>query len=159
LGTGRRSRPGRARWRLLRRSLRRILTERSTPGRLGWAVAVGVFIAVTPLYGLHTLMGIGAASAFGLNRPLTLLATTFPLPFLQPALALGGLQIGAVTLTGEFLPVSLDTLHEHSFWSFSVLWTVGTVILGTLLGAPLGLLTVVMAKRYRRDRTRADPLG
>ncbi len=102
-------------------------------------------------------MGIGAASAFRLNRALTLLATTFPLPIFQPALALGGLQIGAVTLTGEFLPVSLDTLHEHDLWAFGALWTVGTVILGTLLGAPLGLATVVMAKRFRqRSETATD---
>ena len=52
--------------------------------------------------------------------------------------------------------MSLDTLHEHDLWSVGALWFVGTLILGTLLAAPLGLATVVMAKRYRRGEARSD---
>ncbi len=141
----------------LRRTLKRILTEQSSPARLGWAVGVGVFIAVTPLYGLHLIMAVTAATAFGLNRTLTVLASNFPLPIFQPALALGGLQLGAATLTGEFLPISLETLYELDLWQVGAQWTVGTLMLGSLLGTPLGVATVVTARYYRRRRV--QPVG
>jgi uncharacterized protein (DUF2062 family) len=138
-----------SRW---RRALQQLLTERSSPAELGVAVAVGVFIAVTPLYGLHLAMALVAATLFRLNRSVTILATNFPLPIFQPLLALGGLQIGAFMMAGEFLPVSMETIASLDIRTVVVEWLVGTAILGGALGGVLGLVTfLAVARRRRRE--------
>lgn len=52
--------------------LREILSIKDSPHRLAMAFAVGVFIGMSPLLGLHTVLGIAAAWLFNLNRIVTI---------------------------------------------------------------------------------------
>ncbi len=45
---------------------------KETPHRLSLAFAVGVFIGMSPLFGLHTVLGIAVAYLFRLNKFVTL---------------------------------------------------------------------------------------
>src|SRR5439155_1124216 len=60
----------------LRSWLRFALHTDDTPPRAALAFALGVFIAWTPLLGLHTVLALGLAFALGLNR-VAVLAGTF----------------------------------------------------------------------------------
>ncbi|HWR58910.1 MAG TPA: DUF2062 domain-containing protein [Thermodesulfovibrionales bacterium] len=57
----------------LRDKLRLILTVKETPHRLSMAFASGIFIGMSPLLGLHTILGIVVAYIFKLNRFVTLM--------------------------------------------------------------------------------------
>ena len=54
--------------RKFRHYLRRLLALDDTPERIALAFAVGVFLAFSPLLGLHTVLGLAIAFLFGLNR-------------------------------------------------------------------------------------------
>jgi uncharacterized protein len=47
---------------------RRLLLFDETPERLALAFALGVFLSLTPLVGLHLVLGLAFAVLFGLNR-------------------------------------------------------------------------------------------
>ncbi len=53
--------------------LRRLLALVGTPERVAFAFAVGVFLAFSPLLGLHAILGLTIAFAFGLNRAAVLI--------------------------------------------------------------------------------------
>jgi uncharacterized protein len=48
--------------------VRRLFALEDTPERIALGFAVGVFISFSPLLGLHTVIGVLVAAAFGLNR-------------------------------------------------------------------------------------------
>lgn len=52
---------------------RRLHSLDDTPERIALAFAFGVFLAFSPLLGLHTLLGLTIAFIFGLNRVAVLL--------------------------------------------------------------------------------------
>ncbi|HEY3358504.1 MAG TPA: DUF2062 domain-containing protein, partial [Polyangia bacterium] len=143
-------------WRArVRAAVARVLHENATPARLGWSVGLGVFIACTPLYGLQTLLALGAAWLLRLNRVATLTAAQITMPPLAPLFIFGAVQIGAWLLHGRFLVIGLADFRGPGAVALgrSLLgaWVLGGVVLGAALGALLGLATAGVVRARRRD--------
>jgi uncharacterized protein (DUF2062 family)/2-polyprenyl-3-methyl-5-hydroxy-6-metoxy-1,4-benzoquinol methylase len=147
-------------WSLLDSIRQRLLYERSSPARLGWAVTVGVIIGTTPLYGFHLALSLVLATIFGLNRTITYLAANLPTPAFAPLIALGSIQLGALVARGEFLPLTLEAARQLDPWDAGKLYLGGSLVLGALLGAPLGIATAITVASYRRRHPLApDPFA
>jgi uncharacterized protein (DUF2062 family) len=85
--------------RKMRSFLRRLLALDDTPERIAGAFALGVFLAFSPLLGLHAFLGIALSFLFGLNRLAVLMGLIINNPWtLVPIYAagtyLGGLLVG-----------------------------------------------------------------
>ena len=61
--------------RTLREQFRSIWLSHTSPRKLALALALGVFLGASPLWGLHTLLAIAMSFLFGLNKPATLFGT------------------------------------------------------------------------------------
>src|SRR2546427_3036972 len=64
--------------------LRAVLHLDDAPSRIALALAVGVFISCTPFYGLQTLLSLGIATLFRLNKVATITGTWLNLPWFAP---------------------------------------------------------------------------
>jgi hypothetical protein len=124
----------------LKHWLRIFLHTDDTPSRAALAFAIGVFIAWTPVLGLHTLLALGVAFLFGLNRVAMLTGTFVNNPWTIVPIYSSSAWIGSL-LTGT--DAGLPRLHEQTSWeSFSsfivqvrpwiVPMTTGTLVLGSL---------------------------
>jgi uncharacterized protein (DUF2062 family) len=60
----------------LRKLFRWLLTLRGSPESIGLGVAIGIFVACSPLLGIHLVMAVVLATLLGANRPAAL-ATSF----------------------------------------------------------------------------------
>jgi uncharacterized protein (DUF2062 family) len=81
------------------RFLRRLFALNDTPERVARAFALGVFLAFSPLLGLHAFLGLIIAFFFGLNRLALLLGVFINnpwtlVPIYTAGTFLGGLLIG-----------------------------------------------------------------
>jgi uncharacterized protein len=79
--------------------LRRLLALDDTPERIALAFAVGVFLAFSPLLGLHTVLGVAVSLLFGLNRVAVLLGVFVNnpwtlVPIYAAATYVGGAVVG-----------------------------------------------------------------
>lgn len=136
----------------------KIATERTTPARVGAAVAVGVFVGVSPFYGLHLAMCLVLATLLGLNRVITYLAAHVSVPWIAPFLIFATVQCGSFLLTGGFLKLTINDLGHIDPWDFGKAWLLGWLALGTCLGLVLGALAWALTKRYRKTHPLAqDP--
>lgn len=125
--------------------LRPLLHLEDDPWRIALSLAVGVFISVTPFWGLQTMLSLILAAAFRLNKAATLAGTWINLPWFAPFVYAGALALG-----GALAP------QLSGLGGMSVALLIGTTILG--LGA--GAVTYVVALsvlRRRRPRHREDP--
>lgn len=136
----------------LRRLLERVLREHSTPRRLGAAVATGIFIGCSPLYGLHAYIGIAVALPLRLNKVAVVLGTQISTPPLVFPLTFCSIQIGSLITTGHFLgseltaQLSWDNMPRLAA-TFALLWAVGGVVTGAVLGGIAYLITVAFRRR------------
>jgi uncharacterized protein (DUF2062 family) len=134
----------------LRLWLDQLLHTHDTPQRTAAAYAVGVFFGFSPFLGLHTVLGLIVAFAFGLNRVAVLLGVYSNLPWILPAYYTVATMVGATLLRYDLPPRMLvnlrDSLANDSWSQFGhvartlapLLWAYG---LGSTIGA-IGLAVV-----------------
>lgn len=134
----------------LRAKIREALHLEETPQRTAVAFALGVFIAFTPTYGLHTASVVFLAWALRLNFPAIMVGSLINNPWTVVPI------LGATMWTGFFLlgiqdipdvswsHLSITTLYE-TVLPFLLPFTLGALtlsILGALLAYPLGLILI-----------------
>lgn len=139
--------PRRARW--LRRLYMTLRTEHTTPGKIGLAVGVGVFVGCSPFWGLHLAMAFVAATFLRLNRVLVYAATNLANPLTAPPLIFAEIQVGHRLLRGQWLGLSLDELADAGASGLFVDFLVGGLLLGILLAASLGALAYAIVRSGR----------
>ncbi len=142
----------------VRDAVRRILAEHATPSRLAMSVALGVFVACTPFYGLQTVLALGLAWALRLNRVAAILAAQVSIAPVSPFLIFASVELGELVLHGHFFAIDMQVLRTSS-WAeiggmFFFAWLLGGCLIGALLGALFGAATFVVAKA--RGRTPLD---
>jgi uncharacterized protein (DUF2062 family)/SAM-dependent methyltransferase len=137
--------------RLSRRGLRdffdSIITEGLDPWHVYAAVFWGIFIGVVPIYGLQSVVAIGIAAIFRLNKPLTLGATFINNPILQPFLVFFSIELGHFIRHGESVPFASFRLKNLNLGNHLADWITGSVILGLLLGILIALLVTILFSR------------
>jgi uncharacterized protein len=151
---------------LVRRWMEALLHIHDTPRRTAAAFALGVFFGFSPFLGLHTVLALGVAFVFNLNRVAVLAGVYSNLPWIIAAWYALTTAAGA-WLLGTRLPAgfgdrvaqlfSLSLLHvdfwrqmAHEmrplFWPYFV----GSLIGATLLsGVAYGLTRGFLEARHR----------
>lgn len=157
--------PRAARNRSFRALLRQVLHLQESPQRTALAFALGVFIAFSPAYGLHTVMVVLCTWLFGLNF-IALLAGAFVnnpwtvVPILGATYWTGALLLGRTeTPTFDWHDPSFSGLYQQML-PYIVPFIVGGLVLsvfGALVAYPAAYLLVL---RYRpaSDALAAQPL-
>jgi uncharacterized protein len=137
---------------------RRLFLLNDTPERLSLAFAIGVFLAFSPLIGLHTFLGIAFSFLFGLNRIALLLGVFINNPWtLVPIYAtstyLGGWLFGFPRHSS--LPdLGWHSLFSESFWVqlFSQWSLLKPLVLGSsILAIVASLLSYILALHVIRN--------
>ncbi len=138
------------RTRSFRTLLRQVLHLQESPQRTALAFAVGIFIAFSPAYGLHTLMVVLCTWIFGLNF-VALLAGAFVnnpwtiVPILGASYWTGAILVGRTdSPTFSWDDLSYAGIYEQML-PYAVPFVLGGLILsviGALLSYPAAYLLI-----------------
>ncbi len=118
--------------------LKTLLGLNDTVHRTALAFALGIFIGLSPLLGLQTLLALFIAFAFKLNRAAILVGTLvnnpWTIPLIYPAeFLLGASLLGSARQT-------LSGLRWGSFFSLSAFEQIKSILLPLFVGyIPLGI--------------------
>ena len=151
----------------LRERVRAALRVDDPPWRIAAALAVGVFVSCTPLYGVQTLLSLVVAAVFRLNKAAVVVGTWLNLPWFAPLVYGAALWVGGrlvpdapglasevtalLAASGSFsLPRVILVLQN-----LSVPLLVGT----TVVGAVAGLTTYLVALGVLRRRHARGMMG
>jgi len=128
------------------RSLTTLLQENMLPRPLAVAGAVGVFLGALPLIACHTLVILGVASFFRLNKVAALSVSQVCMPPLVPALCI---ETGYFLRHGTFLTeVSVRTLGYQGLERFYE-WLLGSLIAGPAMSLIVGSAIYITAHVVR----------
>jgi len=135
----------------------------SSPHEIALGVAIGVFIGITPFYGLHIVTALLAAFVFKrVNKVAIFLGTSISLPPTVPFITCAGYSIGRTILGGAYPPFHWDDFRHFSFDSFIDFFyvlTMGSFILGMILSVLFYYVTLAIfnkrSARLRRPKIEA----
>ena len=146
---------------MLRDRFQALLKLNNSPPEIALGVAMGVFIAITPLYGFHTLMVIIAAFLIPkINKIAILLGTNVSIPPTTPLITWAGYEIGRFILKKPYPPLDLSYFKNFTLKTFGDLYYplfIGSVVLGIICGAIFYFITLIVARRIKqRDEGRSQ---
>ena len=150
-----------------RRAVDGLLQLQDSPHRIALAFGIGVWIAFSPLLGLHTVMALGIAFGFRLSRAALLMGAYVNNPWTIAPLYLAGTALGCALLgvsTGGLESIEWNH-HGVTFYRELLahlrpyLWpyVVGNTILGVLGGVGGYFALRAFLSRRRRAPAGATP--
>lgn len=115
-----------------------ILEVKDTPHRISMAFAVGIFIGMSPLFGIHTLLGLLVAYVFRLNKLTTIVGVYITNPWTIIPIYTFSTWVGARCLGVNKILPDIDWRHVtfsalmNDFSPLLMPFIVGTVIISVL---------------------------
>jgi uncharacterized protein (DUF2062 family) len=119
--------------------LRLLFSEHTdTPAKLAFAVGLGFFCGIAPIWGFQIITAAALAHRLRLNKAIAVTASNISFPLAAPLVVAGGLLLGHYLHTGAWLPLNAATLlheiptrfAEWFFGSFALAIVVG--VIGTI---------------------------
>ncbi len=134
------------------RGLKLLVTEKSSPRQIMFAVMLGIFLATLPLVAIHSVAIVFVATRLKLNRLIALNVSHFCAPPFVPGMAV---ELGYFLRNGKFLTeFTMQTLGHEA------LQRVGDYLLGSIFLAPIlailaGIITYLIINIYRKVKDSA----
>jgi glycosyltransferase involved in cell wall biosynthesis len=130
-------------------SLKALLTENASPGKLAAAGALGIFLGALPLIACHTIIIILVIGFLRLNKVAALAASQLCMPPVVPALCI---ETGYFMRNGRFLTdISLETIGHQALQRLYE-WLIGSFLVGPIMGFTAGLFIYIMALLIMRGK-------
>ncbi len=127
-----------------------ILGSNDTPLKNAQAMALGVFIGLSPLWGFHTILVLSLAVLFKLNKVISFAFTNVSFPPFIPFIVYFSIKIGSYVL-GE----STDGFFEDFEHNFEIMKSLKTYVVGSFIlafGSSLvvGLVSYFLLSLYNK---------
>lgn len=119
-----------------------ILKSEESAHKKAAAVALGIFVGILPLWGLHTLLVFLLAAVFNLNKVIAFLFSNISIPPLIPVIIYASYQVGSL-ITGNGISWELNLSDfDSSTEVFQGLWKylLGSVALAGILASSLWIV-------------------
>lgn len=128
-----------------------VLGSKDSPRKKALSIALGLFIGLSPFWGLHTLLVLGLAFLFQLNKPIAFAFSNISLPPFIPFVLYLSIQTG-VWITGEENFFALDGIMDNLVALKGLkTYLIGSFALATIVSLISGLISYFtltqMAKR------------
>ena len=137
----------------LKDKIKLILSVKDTPHRISVAFALGIFIGMSPLFGVHTLLGLLVAYVFRLNKLATVVGVYITNPWTIIPIYTFSTWVGGKCLGVHKILPDVDWKHI----TFSALmndlspllmpFVVGTFLIGTLVSIAAYITIYHLVKR------------
>ena len=140
----------------LKERIWKLIRLNNTPEGISLGMAVGVFIAITPLYGLRTIMVLLAAMFIPRTNKIAILAgTSISIPPTTPLITWAGYSIGRLILGKHYPVLGWSMLKELTYRDILRLYYplfVGSIVLGIICAIIFYFIVLSLIKTMKRKR-------
>lgn len=137
-----------------KQKLKRFLTsdfdiKNESNQKVAAAIAVGVLVAILPIWGFQMMVGVAIAQFLGLNRLVVLAASNVSLPPMIVGVLYGSYQCGRL-----FFPdapsISMDNITLDTMLSSGLCYVVGAIIFAIFSAAIVYIISFLLLHLLRR---------
>lgn len=127
-----------------------------SPIKKAMSVALGIFIGISPLWGLHTILVVFLAVAFKLNKVIAFTFSNISLPPFIPFILIASLQVGNWIMGTEF-NFSIDTIGENfEFVKHLKTYIIGSFSLALFTAILLGFFSFILFSFFGNKKVVAN---
>jgi len=131
----------------------------NTPYDIALGTSIGIFIAILPLYGFHTLLVlIAAVLVRRANKIAILVGTNISLPPTLPFITWAGYEIGRFILGNKLPPlrwVDFKGITFQKILDFYPPLFIGSLVLGVMCALIFYFITFFVVKGFKERREHA----
>ncbi|MBB5333887.1 DUF2062 domain-containing protein [Chryseobacterium koreense] len=113
------------------------------------SIALGIFIGISPFWGLHSFLAISLSVYFKLNKVLTFMASQITFPPLIPFIIFLSVLVGAPFVGGETSFENI-TFNTEFIKSNLLQYIVGSLILAASSGVFFGFLSYFVLRLFNK---------
>jgi uncharacterized protein (DUF2062 family) len=143
--------------RKLKEKILSLLKLHNAPSEIALGVAIGVFIAILPVYGLHTIMVVTAAFLIRRANVIAMLVgTNISLPPTVPFITWAGYNIGRLMLGKKYPYISCCTFKGFSYkgiLNFYYPLLLGSFVLAIMCAIVFYFLTLNFMNKRRKVKS------
>ncbi|MBZ4043639.1 DUF2062 domain-containing protein [Flavobacterium hibisci] len=130
-----------------------ILESKDSNFKKSAAIALGIFIGLSPFWGFQTILLFALAALFRLNKVIAFLTSNISFPPFIPFIIYGSLKIGSIFVpsdTSLFLDSSMtfDDIQKNA-----AQYIVGSLILASVSALSAGLISYFLLTAFTKKRT------
>jgi len=134
----------------IKQRMKAILALDSHPGHIAAGFAVGVFISITPFFGIHTPLAIAAAFLFRLNKLTTITGAWVNTPLTVVPVLAASYKLGEWLMGATPRPFCLSELSWAALKPYAKSVFLGSSIIGLAAAALSYFLCYWLVVRFRR---------
>lgn len=117
------------------------------------AIALGIFIGISPFWGFQTLLLFTLAALFRLNKVIAFLSSNVSFPPFIPLVIYGSLKMGSIFVPSD-APLLLDSsMTLDDIQKNATQYIVGSLILASVLALSVGLISYLLLTAFSKKRT------
>jgi len=133
-----------------REILRTLVSLKDTPEKLSLSFAVGLFISLTPFFGIHSISAIFLSFVFKLNKTASFLGSWINTPLTMPFVYYIEYEIGSFIFNSHtaFSLTPYTIAHYlKGGWGIFIMITTGSAIFGSIVSSLFYILLKHILKR------------
>jgi uncharacterized protein (DUF2062 family) len=121
--------------------------------RLSFAVGIGIFTAIIPIWGFQNILALILSFLFKLNKVIVLTASNLSQPPFTPFIILGSYLLGGFLIgtNTESIDFSADTLYDV-FSNDLLKYIIGSIVLAVIFSIVSGVITYYLLCFFRKNR-------
>lgn len=112
------------------------------------AIALGVFIGLSPFWGFQTVLLFTFAALFRLNKVIAYLASNVSFPPFIPFIIYGSLQMGSIFVSTDAALVLDSSITIDDIQKNATQYIVGSLILATVSALSVGLISYLLLTAF-----------
>jgi len=112
------------------------------------AIALGVFIGLSPFWGFQTVLLFTFAALFRLNKVIAYLASNVSFPPFIPFIIYGSLQMGSIFVSNDAALVLDSSITIDDIQKNATQYIVGSLILATVSALSVGLISYLLLTAF-----------
>ena len=142
----------------LRDKIRRIIDIKESPHAIALAFSVGIFVGMSPLFGIHTILGLILAWIFSLNKFVTIVGVYITNPWTIVPIYTFATWVGGKLLGLDHMLPDIDwgnigiTELLSDFKPLLPAFILGSTVMALVSGALGYLLIYTTVVRHRKAR-------
>lgn len=129
-----------------------ILQSQESNTNISFAVVLGIFTGILPIWGFQLITAIALAHLFGLSKLITSVAANISLPPMIPIILYLSYVTGGYVMQSESNIKFSTGLSVKSFENNLIQYLIGSIVLAIILSVFSGIIAFVILKLFRKKR-------
>ena len=129
-----------------------VLGSNDSPKKKALSIALGIFIGITPLWGLHTILVLGLAVILNLNKAIAFAFSNVSLPPFIPFIVFGSFILGN-SILGQNETYNMATITtDLEILKHLKTYIIGSFTLATISAITLGILSYFIFLIFQKKK-------